>query len=189
MTNVVFRGNYSGDNGGGIYINGGRVIAHLDSVSIISNSVGNEGAGLHVEGSFADNPEHRPMIIGNEILISNNIATFRYGGGINVNNSKFYLNATSIVDNSISLEDDPVIRGGAITVRGDYLFEIENSIVWGNSNPAIYHYNVTADSLNVNYSNIQDGWEGEGNIDADPLFCNPDSGNYNIAQNLSLIHI
>ena len=183
MTNVVFRGNYSGYNGGGIYINGGRVIAHLDSVSIISNSVGNEGAGLHVEGSFADNPEHRPMIVGNEILISNNIATFRYGGGINVNNSKFYLNATSIVDNSISLEDDPVIRGGAITVRGDYLFEIENSIVWGNSNPAIYHYNVTADSLNVNYSNIQDGWEGEGNIDANPLFCNADSNDYTLAEN------
>ena len=183
MTNVVFRGNYSGDNGGGIYIYGGRVIAHLDSVSIISNSVGNEGAGLHVEGSFADNLEHRPIIIGNEILISNNIATFRYGGGINVNNSKFYLNATSIVDNSISLEDDPVIRGGAITVRGDYLFEIENSIVWGNSNPAIYHYNVTADSLNVNYSNIQDGWEGEGNIDANPLFCNADSSDYTLAEN------
>ncbi|MFN3077856.1 MAG: hypothetical protein ABT940_13465, partial [Alphaproteobacteria bacterium] len=25
----------------------------------------------------------------------------------------------------------------------------------------------------VSYSNIQEGWPGEGNIDADPLFVNP----------------
>ena len=33
------------------------------------------------------------------------------------------------------------------------------------------------------YSNIEGGWLGEGNIDLDPLFCSPDSGNYSLAEN------
>ncbi len=32
---------------------------------------------------------------------------------------------------------------------------------------------VDSDLIFVNYSNIQGGWEGEGNIDVDPLFANP----------------
>ena len=30
---------------------------------------------------------------------------------------------------------------------------------------------------------MQGGWDGEGNIDANPLFCDPDSGDYTLAEN------
>ena len=183
MINVTIADNFA-ENGAGLYVAGGRVIFLLDSVSIDNNFAESEGGGLSFTGTFANNPENRPIVIGNKVLISNNIATFRYGGGINMDNSAFYLNSTSIVDNSISLEDEQIIRGGGITVRGDYVFEIENSIIWGNSAPAIYHYNVGADSLSINYSNVQDdGWSGEENIGLDPLFCNPDTANYNLHAN------
>ena len=183
MINVTIKDNFA-ENGAGLYVAGGRVIFLLDSVTIDNNFAESAGGGLSFKGSFSNYPEHRPIVIGNEVLISNNIATFRYGGGINMDNSAFYLNSTSIVDNSISLEDEEIIRGGGITVRGDYVFEIENSIIWGNSVPAIYHYNTGADSLNINYSNVQDGgWSGEENIELDPLFCNPDTGNYNLHAN------
>ena len=183
MINVTIKDNFA-ENGAGLYVYGGRVIFLLDSVTIDNNFAESEGGGLSFTGSFSNYPEHRPIVIGNEVLISNNIATFRYGGGINMDNSAFYLNSTSIVDNSISLEDEEIIRGGGISVRGDYVFEIENSIIWGNSVPAIYHYNTSADSLSINYSNVQDGgWSGEENIELDPLFCNPDTGNYNLHAN------
>jgi hypothetical protein len=37
------------------------------------------------------------------------------------------------------------------------------------------------DSLTVLYSNIQYGWPGIGNIDADPLFVYPDTGNFHLS--------
>jgi len=33
-------------------------------------------------------------------------------------------------------------------------------------------------NIEFNYGNIQGGWEGVGNIDSNPLFCEPDSGDY-----------
>ena len=38
---------------------------------------------------------------------------------------------------------------------------------------------VTLQSI-ISYSNIEDGWDGEENIDADPLFTDPESGDYTL---------
>ena len=38
-------------------------------------------------------------------------------------------------------------------------------------------------TLNVSFSDIQGGWDGEGNIDADPLFCLTDSTDFTLAEN------
>lgn len=52
---------------------------------------------------------------------------------------------------------------------------ITNSIIWANSPQQI------ADTQgSVTYSNIQGGWPGEGNIDADPLFADPSNGDYHL---------
>ena len=52
--------------------------------------------------------------------------------------------------------------------------EISNCIVWSNSAPI---YPQIYDSwdvwVTVAYSNVQDGWPGVGNIDADPCFADP----------------
>jgi len=61
------------------------------------------------------------------------------------------------------------ISGGIPTVT--------NSIIWANSPAQIAD---TQDAFSVSYSDIQGGWEGEGNIDADPLFADPDSGDYHL---------
>ena len=47
--------------------------------------------------------------------------------------------------------------------------------MWGNtapSGPQIYNYDETS-SATVSYSDVQGGWPGEGNIDADPCFVEP----------------
>jgi len=38
------------------------------------------------------------------------------------------------------------------------------------------------DSLDIIFSNIEGGFEGEGNINIDPLFCNPDSIDFNLTE-------
>ena len=65
-----------------------------------------------------------------------------------------------------------------ITVSDNYLkpvmsnnseITITNSIVW---NTIDLDSQMEDDGqINITYSDIQGGWEGEGNIDSDPLFC------------------
>ena len=50
------------------------------------------------------------------------------------------------------------------------LATLANTILWGGDNEIGIAEHVRVDAM---YSNIQGGWPGEGNIDADPLFTNP----------------
>ena len=54
---------------------------------------------------------------------------------------------------------------------------ITNSIIWANSPQQIAD---TKGTFSATYSNVQGGWPGEGNIDADPLFADPDNGDYHL---------
>jgi len=54
---------------------------------------------------------------------------------------------------------------------------ITNSIIWDNSPQQIAD---TQGAFSVTYSDIQGGFAGEGNIDADPLFADPDNGDYHL---------
>lgn len=51
---------------------------------------------------------------------------------------------------------------------------LKNCIVWGNTPGQI---NGLAE---VFFSDIEGGWEGEGNIEIDPLFIDPDNGDYHL---------
>ena len=54
-----------------------------------------------------------------------------------------------------------------------------NSILWSNfySPPEI---DLISSTINISYSNIKGGWEGEGNIDLNPLFVDPSNGDYSL---------
>jgi hypothetical protein len=43
-----------------------------------------------------------------------------------------------------------------------------------------YQWGVLPDTTSVTYSNVAGGWEGEGNIDADPRFLDRDAGDYRL---------
>jgi len=83
---------------------------------------------------------------------------------------------------------------------GMYLHEsspiLTNSILWGNSPEEIlFNESGSTSVMTITYSNIQGGEAGivtnnngtvywlEGNIDANPLFCNADSSDYTLAEN------
>jgi hypothetical protein len=65
--------------------------------------------------------------------------------------------------------------GGGIFSRSAFLL---NCIIWHNQGDEIYVDGAIAPS--VIYSNIDGGYAGEGNIDEEPLFRDPDNGNYHL---------
>ena len=62
------------------------------------------------------------------------------------------------------------------------MISIVNSIFWDNTaGPTYGEINASSyGAVTVEYSDIQGGWEGEGNIDADPLFVDEENGDYHI---------
>ena len=63
--------------------------------------------------------------------------------------------------------------GGGIYSGGDDSFPtVLNTILWMDSPQEIYLH--VGGSVAVTYSDVQGGWAGEGNIDADPLFADAD---------------
>jgi hypothetical protein len=55
--------------------------------------------------------------------------------------------------------------------------EVANCILWDGGNE-IWKNNGSI--ITITYSNVQDGWTGEGNIDADPLFADAQDGDYHL---------
>lgn len=53
---------------------------------------------------------------------------------------------------------------------------IANSIVWGNSPQQV----KSEGAVTVSHSDVQGGYAGNGNIDADPLFLDPANGDYRL---------
>jgi hypothetical protein len=48
---------------------------------------------------------------------------------------------------------------------------VTNCVLWGDA-----PNEITGSAADVTYSTVQGGWPGIGNIDADPLFVDPDNG-------------
>ena len=104
------------------------------------------------------------------IELVNNIIAFGIGSdGIynygNVDNSVIYGN---------SMEDDD---GEGADLRLSDSVIVRNTVVRANTPDQIYIYN---EYPVLEFSNIEDGWPGQGNIDADPLFVAPSDDHYSL---------
>ena len=87
------------------------------------------------------------------------------GGVVAINGSILDFDRISFYGNSGSLDN-----GSALHLYSDSYAVVTNSIFWNDSLMV-----EAVGSVDISFSNILGGWEGEGNIDVDPLFCNPDS--------------
>ena len=163
LNNVVIRNN-SAEFGGGIY---SIAYSNLDLENIeISNNSAEHGAGILLSDSSSASLDH--------VLISNN--TGLESPGIYTFRSNLDMSFSTVVGNSYTISNSGVINNAYS------LITIANSILWNESVENEYW----ADSLfttNITYSLVQGGYSGEGNIDTDPLFCNPDNGDLTLAEN------
>nr|NQU91277.1 DUF1565 domain-containing protein [Bacteroidota bacterium] len=150
ISNNTTTGGWDGEGyGGGIYCDNSNPI--IKNAFLLGNYAYDYGGGMHCHLNCS------PLLIntqftGNEAGDS--------GGGI----SCLYDCFPTLVNVTISDNSSDEV-GGAIYAYVTSSPSIVNSILWNNSPHEIF-----GNSINITYSDVKDGWEGEGNIDADPLF-------------------
>ena len=195
LSNLLITGNSSTAGGGGIYLYSGSN-AKITDVIIKDNVGGWGGGGMYIEGSDAE--------LTNVHIHSND------DGGVKLQASDVSFNHVTISDNEsygMHIEySEPTFNHTTIVNNDTYgvgLFStwshpvITNSIIANNGTQVKTNHSTGPYGISISYSNIQGGldeldslefdpdsvnWD-ESNIDFDPLFCEPDSGNYHIAEN------
>ncbi|MHC4216995.1 MAG: right-handed parallel beta-helix repeat-containing protein [Planctomycetota bacterium] len=181
ITNCTFSGN-SAQHGAGML--------NWDSDPIVSNCTFRENTASENGGAIA-------CILGSEATITN--CTFsgnsaQYGGGVFLKSS-----AATITNCTFSGNSAPNSGGGIqstfssratvinCTFSGNTYgaicrcnsagpTNVANTVLWNNPPQAI----VGVGSGMVSYSNVQGGWPGIGNFDADPMFVDPGNGDYRL---------
>jgi parallel beta-helix repeat protein len=115
------------------------------------------------DGDFVTSPsfdEDKIAHLRYNILVGNSA---HRGGAIYGINSKLSLENNTITENFAD------VGSGLLCEASDV--EITSSIIW--SNLPAEDPQILGDSLVVGYSDIQGGWPGDGNIDFDPRFSQP----------------
>ena len=188
INHVIVHDNRSHTNGGGIYINNAR--ASISNTIIRGNNSDGVAGGLYIgEGaevtvSYAQIINNVAAVRGGGIFVRKHTTSFNLkyalishnssyeGGGIGSWYASSNLSNITFVGNNSTTN-----RGHAIFLRDGAQMVLENSIVMGTESNVIYLEDPES-SLSATYSMIEKGWEGEGNIIADPLFCNLEIGNH-----------
>jgi hypothetical protein len=162
LTNCTFRSN-SAFFGGGMY--------NSPSSPTLNNCIfiGNTaflGGGMY---NYLDKPTLRNCIFtGNTARVTpepNSAYGSGYGGGISSYESSSILISCTFSGNWAEEQGGGIENWNYWSTRSPTL---TNCILWGNYPEEIY-----GDTPAITYTNVQGGWPGEGNIDADPCFAKP----------------
>lgn len=146
--------------GGGVSVSQGPTPSIL--FNIIENNVADQsGGGISCWSNSHAN------IVGN--LIINNSAG-QFGGGILCSTG-----SNAIIINNSVLNNSAVSDGGGL-LSWQSNPTATNTIFWDNNVGG--GNNEISGSGGVTYCDVEGGWMGEGNIDCDPDFCDPSTGNY-----------
>ncbi|MDI6448559.1 C10 family peptidase [Anaerobaca lacustris] len=155
----VFSGNHA--------LSGGAIACHDDSQAVITNNTiadntaDWDGGGIHIYNA--------DPVIGNNVIARN--GAYRGGGLYSVYSYPLVVNNTIARNRPNGMHLDST-RG--LGRRASVL----SNIVWENE---IYvRPSVPAVQYDVRFNNIQGGWPGEGNIEADPLFADSARGDYHL---------
>ncbi len=155
----------SGDEGGGIYCHDFGDIIMTDLV--VRNNSSNHGGGILI--SYSD------PIFSNTVIYDNNAP---FGGGVYVYNystPQFY-NAT-VTGNSADY------GGGFYCSDLQCQPNIYSSILWQNTPQEVFALSTYYPPV-ITYTDVEDGtwesWFGEGCIDDDPLFANPNNNDFHL---------
>ena len=155
LTNCTFSGNPA-YGGGGVY-NASSSSPTLTNCIFSANSAKHSGGGM---SNFGSSPT-----LTNCTFTGNSVTgTYGQGGGMyNASSSSPMLINCTISGNSASGTN--ALGGGMYNSSSSP--SLTNCIIWGNIGGAI---STNVGTPVITYSNIQGGYAGTGNIDADPLF-------------------
>ncbi len=183
LTGCTFNGNEAYHDGGGMHIEGSS--PKLTDCTFSSNSAKDYGAGMAnyfcsptiTNCTFSDNwvqlgeygeggaiyNYDSDSVITNCLITGNSVVN--NGGGIaNWMRGTIRLTGCTLGANSAGG------RGRAIYSRDNSASTLTNCILWDGGNEI---WTAGNSVVSVTYSDIQSGWVGQGNIDADPCFISP----------------
>ncbi len=155
---VSLYGSLASGGGLNLYRSKALVIGNYFSKNTVEGNDAMGGAINSYKSSFK---------IENNILAENSA---EYGGTVYIYHDPQYGNEKAFINNTV-VNNKASVKGGGIYVV-NILVKVMNSIFWGNSalnGAQIYGIN------DVQYSDIQGGKNGTGNINADPLFVDMDN--------------
>jgi hypothetical protein len=166
ISNCIITGNTTTTGGGGIFIGDSSPTI---TRCTISQNVAPAGGGICVYGDLS-----HPSPLITSCVIYDNVSTSD-GGAIFVYSASPAITNCTIVSNQVAGPS----TGGIVNYTDlAPAPTITNSIIWGNSTRGIFNGGLVF--ATVDYSDVQGGYPGAGNINADPLFANPDRGNYQL---------
>ncbi len=155
------------------------VTVHNNRAIIQENQWGSSGAG----GGIVCNAN----TIFERCVVSDNSAE-RFGGGI------FFGDGHTATIQNLTVTRNTAPQGAGLFIQNLFEAELVNTICWANEGNEIQFRSDTGrSSLSVRYSDIEGGRDGivgdngdvewgEGNIDADPLFVDPDEGDFHLTE-------
>jgi len=181
----AFVRNTASEYGGGVYLDRSSLpevvqCTFLDNSSMFGGALYNFGGTARIEsclfetnhavrdGGAVCNKHDCAPAFANCIFRGNDAG--RYGGGMTVlaDQSQVAVAHCTFAGNRAK---NP---GGALYAQGSLGATATNCIFWG-STPA-----QIAGGVSISYCDVQGGWPGQGNINADPLFANPDGGDFHL---------
>jgi len=167
LVSCLFSGN-SSDNGWAGYGKGAAIYS-LNSATHVSSCVFQENGGSYADGGALYDAAGS-LAVESSVFVNN---LGRLGGGL-----LSAASATSIT-NCTFLGNEASENGGGIASVAGSTTSITNCTVWGSTGGQI-HDDGYGDPPVVSYSNVQGGFAGDGNIDADPLFVDAEGGDLSL---------
>jgi hypothetical protein len=191
-----------GDHGGGLYLSGTSLVLRGNLVR--GNEVGviigyGWGAGITVYGEGVTASFERNVFTGNHAQSVGSGAFVDDGAVASFEGDLFYDNVcgsaggaalyvdgySTDVSSRVSMQNVTVAShdcsgtiGNAIYVEAQSTVEIHDSIFWGNAGDD-FAADATS-SITASYTLSEELLEGEGNLSVDPLFADPDSGDFHV---------
>ena len=182
-----------------LYREGGGILIELSSPQIkfnliVDNDASDRTGARSAGGGGIRIGDGNPLIENNVIALNRG----RYGAGIVLNyatgrirNNIIWRNSggqdyggagiwsfavgPAIIENNTIVENSSVRGGGGMTVWSTSVVGRGN-ILWGNtaSDTTVSQIELLSGAATMTYNDIQYGWEGDGNIQSDPMFANYD---------------
>ncbi|MEW6606757.1 MAG: right-handed parallel beta-helix repeat-containing protein [bacterium] len=181
ITNCTISGNSANESGGGISCLSSSPM--IINCTIRRNSA-RDGGGI-LCSDYSSPTITNCTISGNLAAVGGGIYCFYYSSPT-ITNCTINGNVASLVGGIACFYSSPTITNCTISNNSDpfcggiYCYSssprVVNSILW-DDNPKEIHLEMGS-SIDITYSDIEGGWAGEGNIDADPLFVG--SGDYHL---------
>jgi len=175
ITDSTIDDNIARIDGGGIFFS--TSTTYINNCIIRNNTTlyaNGNGGGIAFKGSGNETAEITNCIFNGNTSISDGGGIFFWGKDIN---DKMYITNCTITNNSGE------IGGGVYYVF--YPVTIKNSIIWANFPNELGSYK--SEMAIITYSDVKGNYSGIGNINADPLFLDPNNDDFRLTETSSAI--